>query len=204
MKKAPLILTLTAVTALAGGCVTNSKVDERIAAAEARTDQKIESVGAQIEDLQESQRATDMRLDELSRDAKDALQRAKEAGILAKGKVVFEESFTEDRIRFNSGSAKLDASSMQSLDALANRVKSLDRPVWIEIQGHTDSNGAESFNEGLGANRAEMVRRYLSKEHGLPLARMSTISYGESAPVASNKTRDGRSQNRRVVIVVLE
>lgn len=198
------IIAVTAAALLAGGCATSGSVEEQIAASEARMDQKIESIGGQVEDLQEAQRRTEMRLDELSAEANEALERATEAGILAKGKVVFEESFTEDRIRFKTNSARLDESSMRSLDALANRIKSLDRPVWIEIQGHTDSTGAEAYNEELGADRAEVVRRYLSKEHNLPLARMSTISYGETSPVASNQTRDGRMQNRRVVIVVLE
>jgi flagellar motor protein MotB len=48
------------------------------------------------------------------------------------------------------------------------------------------------------------VRRYLSREHKLPLGRMSTISYGDTLPVESNKTAKGRAKNRRVVIVVLE
>lgn len=195
---------MVAFSLLASGCITNTKLDERIAASEARTNEKLADVGEQIEDLQEKQRETDMKLEELSREANEALERANEAGILAKGKVVFEESFTEDRIRFRSGSARLDDSSRAALDALANRIKALDRGVWIEIQGHTDATGAESFNEELGADRAEVVRRYLSSEHGLPLARMSTISYGESSPTAPNNTREGRAQNRRVVIVVLE
>ena len=48
------------------------------------------------------------------------------------------------------------------------------------------------------------IRRYLSREHKLPLGRMSTISYGDTLPVESNKTAKGRAKNRRVVIVVLE
>ena len=199
--------TLTAMFAgliLTGACATNSTIDERIAASEARTDAKLETVGGQIEDLQEAQRRTDARIDELSREANEALKRATDAGILAKGKVVFEESFTEDRIRFGLNSSQLTNDAKSSLSALAQRIKSLDRPVWIEIQGHTDSTGAESYNEDLGLDRAESVRRFLSKEHGLPLARMSTISYGESSPAASNANRAGRQQNRRVVVVVLE
>jgi len=48
------------------------------------------------------------------------------------------------------------------------------------------------------------VRRYLARQDSIPLSRMSTISYGDTLPVASNKTKAGRSQNRRVVLVVLE
>ena len=50
----------------------------------------------------------------------------------------------------------------------------------------------------------DTVRRYLSRQDSVPLNRMSTISYGDTLPVAPNKTKTGRSQNRRVVLVVLE
>ena len=54
----------------------------------------------------------------------------------------------------------------------------------------------------LGEARAEAVRLFMNQQ-GVALNRMSTISYGDSSPVASNKTRDGRAQNRRVVVIVL-
>ncbi|MGA8809731.1 MAG: OmpA family protein, partial [Thermoanaerobaculia bacterium] len=60
------------------------------------------------------------------------------------------------------------------------------------------------LNDELGERRADEVRRYLSRGAQLPLNRMSTISYGDTLPVAPNKTRKGRAENRRVVIVVLE
>lgn len=198
------VISLTAGALLASGCATNKSVDERIAQLESRTDQKFESVEGQIEDLQETQREQAEKLEAISAEAQQALDRAEEAGILAKGRVVFEQSFTEDRVRFKLGSAKLTDEAKVALDEFANRVKALDRGVWIEIQGHTDSTGSESFNHQLGFDRAEAVRSYLSQSHGIPLARMSTISYGESSPVQPNNTRDGRMQNRRVVIVVLE
>ena len=55
----------------------------------------------------------------------------------------------------------------------------------------------------LGLNRAEAVKRYLHEQHQLPLHKINVISYGEDKPVAPNNTRDGRAQNRRVVIRVL-
>lgn len=198
------VITLTAGALMVGGCATNKSVDQRIAELETRTEQKFEGVEGQIEDLQQTQREQGQQLEELSREAKQALERAEEAGILARGRVVFEESFTEDRVRFKLGSATLTDEAKVALDEFANRVKALDRGVWIEIQGHTDATGSESFNHQLGHDRAEAVRAYLSQSHGLPLARMSTISYGESTPAQPNNTREGRVQNRRVVLVVLE
>jgi len=83
-------------------------------------------------------------------------------------------------------------------------VKGLNDQYFVEIQGHTDDTGSSRYNEDLGQRRADSVRRYLSRQFALPLNRMSTISYGDTLPVASNKTKAGRSQNRRVVLVVLE
>lgn len=198
------LLATAAIGLIATGCATSSSVDRKIAEAQARTDQRIDSVSTQVEDLQEKQRATDVRLEELGRSANEALQRAQEAGVLAKGKVVFQQTFAEDRVKFPTASYDLNADARAALDELAARVKELNRPVYLEIQGFTDSRGGESYNEMLGQRRAEAVRRYLNKEHQFPLVRMSTVSYGEADPVDSNKTRAGRAKNRRVVVVVLE
>jgi outer membrane protein OmpA-like peptidoglycan-associated protein len=189
---------------LLGACATSNSVDERIAAAQAETNQKIESVASQVEDLQQKQRQTDIRLDQLSQSAQEALRRAQEAGVLAKGKVVFEQSFSEDRVKFKLDSYELDQQAKASLDEFAGRVKALNTQYFIEIQGHTDDTGGERYNEELGQRRAEAVRRYLSRQANMPLNRMSTISYGDTLPVESNRTRAGRSANRRVVLVVLE
>jgi peptidoglycan-associated lipoprotein len=198
------VLSAAAAVALLGACATNKSVDERIAASQATTNQRIESVSSQVEDLQQKQQQTDVRLEQLSQSAQEALKRAQEAGVLAKGQVVFEQSFSEDRIKFKLDSYELDANAKTALDEFAGRVKGLDKQYFVEIQGHTDDTGGERYNEELGQRRADSVRRYLSREHKLPLARMSTISYGDTLPLESNKSRDGRSANRRVVLVVLE
>jgi peptidoglycan-associated lipoprotein len=192
-------------------CATTSSVDKKIADSQAKTDKKIESVATQVEDLQDKQKTTDTKLedqqkaiDQLSQSAKDALQRATEAGVLAKGKVVLQESFTEDRVRFKLNSYELTKDAKAALDEFAAKVKELNAAVWIEIQGHTDDTGSTEYNDMLGQQRAEAVRRYLARQHKFSLSRMSTISYGDTLPVASNKTAKGRAQNRRVVIIVLE
>jgi len=198
------VVSAAAAVALLGACATSKSVDERIAASQATTNQRIESVASQVEDLQQKQQQTDVRLEQLSQSAQEALKRAQEAGVLAKGQVVFEQSFSEERIKFKLESYELDANAKTALDEFAGRVKILDGQYFVEVQGHTDDSGGERYNEELGQRRADSVRRYLSREHKLPLARMSTISYGDTLPVESNKSRDGRSANRRVVLVVLE
>jgi outer membrane protein OmpA-like peptidoglycan-associated protein len=97
---------------------------------------------------------------------------------------------------------ELSKEAREQLDAFAERLKGENKNVYLEIQGHTDATGAEEINYRLGEARAEAVRRYLNKQ-GVALNRMSTISYGKSEPVESNKTREGRSKNRRVVVIVL-
>jgi peptidoglycan-associated lipoprotein len=204
MKKFSRALCAIALPVILGACATSKSVDEKIAASQASTNQKIESVETQVEDLQQRQTATDARVEQLSQSAAEALKRAQEAGVLAKGQVVFEQTFSEDRIKFKLDSYELSADAKSALDEFAGRVKGLDAQYFVEVQGHTDDSGGERYNEELGQRRADSVRRYLSREHKLPLARMSTISYGDTLPLESNKTRAGRTANRRVVLVVLE
>jgi peptidoglycan-associated lipoprotein len=204
MKKFSQVLTATALAATLGACATSKSVDEKIAASQAQSNQKIESVASQVEDLQQKQQQTDVKIEQLSQSAQEALKRAQEAGVLAKGKVVFEQSFSEDRVKFELDKYELDANAKAALDEFGNRVKALDAQYFVEIQGHTDDTGGERYNEELGQRRADAVRIYLSREHKLPLNRMSTISYGDTLPLESNKTKAGRAANRRVVLVVLE
>lgn len=197
-------VSVSALAALLGACASNSAVDKKIQESQAATNQRIESVASQVEDLQTKQKQTDVKLDQLSQEAREALKRAQDAGVLAKGKVVFEQAFTEDRVKFGVDKYELDGSAQTALSDFAGKVKALNEQYFIEIQGHTDDTGSSRYNEDLGQRRADSVRRYLSRQFSVPLNRMSTISYGDTLPVASNKTKAGRSQNRRVVLVVLE
>ncbi len=151
LNRAALVGVAVLVTG-AFGCATTKAVDEKIAAATAKTDQKIETVETQVEDLQTKQKATEAKVDaqgqeiaKVSQSAQEALKRAQEAGILAKGKVVFEQTLTEDRVKFRSGSAELNDEAKVALDEFAAKVKELGRPTWMEIQGHTDSTGTDEI-----------------------------------------------------------
>ena len=105
-------------------------------------------------------------------------------------------------IYFNSGKATLKLESFPILDSIAMMLK--DNPdVIVEIQGHTDSRGSESFNLKLSEKRAETVKEYLVKNHGILPDRLITKGYGESKPIASNETEEGRAKNRRVEFVIL-
>ena len=110
---------------------------------------------------------------------------------------------SNDDVRFSLEKAELSDDAKAVLDGFVAGLKSENQNVFVEIQGHTDASGDETYNMTLGEKRAEAVRRYISRA-GVPLHRMSVISYGESEPVADNSTREGREQNRRVVLVVLK
>jgi outer membrane protein OmpA-like peptidoglycan-associated protein len=105
-------------------------------------------------------------------------------------------------VKFPSDQHALSPEAQARLSELVQRLKTENRNVYLEIQGHTDATGAAGYNEVLGRARADAVRRYLN-EQGVALNRMSTISYGQDVPVAPNNTPEGRAQNRRVVIIVL-
>ena len=136
--------------------------------------------------------------------AKDALKRADAAGKLAKGKFLFEATMTANDVTFGFDKADLSDEAKAALDAFAAKVKGVEGNAYVEVQGHTDNIGSEGYNLKLGHVRAEKAMRYLNMEQGIPLFRMNVISYGEYKPIDDNSTRDGRSNNRRVTLVVLE
>ena len=86
---------------------------------------------------------------------------------------------------------------------MISKLKADPKNIFIEIEGHTDNVGSPRFNEELGQERADAVKKYLYEAHQVPLHKINVISYGENKPVAPNNTKDGRAQNRRVVIKVL-
>lgn len=143
------------------------------------------------------------KITELSKESQEALQRANDAEKLAQGKLLYEVTLTDDKVKFASGKANLTDSGKEVLDNFISQLKAENKNVYIEIQGHTDNQGSEDYNLKLGQQRADAVRQYLS-ENGIPLHRISTISYGETRPISDNKSKDGRSANRRVVVQVLE
>lgn len=141
---------------------------------------------------------------QLSRTAQEAVDRATAAGKMAAGKLVYEVVLKDDTLKFKSDSAVLSPEAMAALDEFAAKLKSDNKNVYVEIQGHTDSRGDVASNLRLGQARAEAVLRHLNMKGGIPLHRLAAISYGESAPVADNMNMAGRSQNRRVVLVVFQ
>jgi len=108
-----------------------------------------------------------------------------------------------DKIRFEPGEATLVDASRPVLDELAALILSDPEIGAIEVEGHTDSKGSEDFNQQLSQARAEAVRDYLVKRD-VPAAQLEARGYGESRPVASNRTEVGRETNRRVTFRLTE
>jgi peptidoglycan-associated lipoprotein len=192
------------------GCATKGYVDEQVAQASKASDAKIGEVQKQVEatqmdvtNLKSAQSAQAEQLAKLSDTAKEALERADEAGKLANHSFLFEVTLTDEAVHFGFNKSVLSPEAKAALDAFAKRVKDENKNVYIEIQGHTDSVGSEQYNLKLGQARAEAVMRYLNMQHGFPLHRMNATSYGEYKPIADNKTAEGRAKNRRVTLVVL-
>ena len=136
-------------------------------------------------------------------DAANAMTKAVAAEKAAKGKVIWQVTLTNKDVRFDSDKAEMTDAGKAALDQLAAKLKTMDKMVFVEVQGHTDDRGSDQLNTALGQKRADVVRAYLH-EKGIPLNLISAISYGKTRPIADNKTKDGRAQNRRVEVLVLE
>jgi peptidoglycan-associated lipoprotein len=213
------------VTALsvAPACATKKFVRTSVG----EVNDKVTSQGKTLEETQERVRVAEGRISETDAKASaagdsaskanaaaaDAANRASEVGKTAEArsagieaetrKLIFETVLSEDRGQFKLGKAELPEDATGALDTMVNQLKTDKKALWVEIEGHTDSTGDKKLNETLGMQRAEAVKRYLYEKHQIPLHKINVISYGEEKPVAPNNTRDGRAQNRRVVIKVL-
>lgn len=117
-----------------------------------------------------------------------------------RNKLLVSGSFTTSAITFNSGSADIKPESYGILKEIADALKSEPAKA-VAITGHTDSDGAEEFNQRLSERRADAVRQALAQEFGVSNA-MTTDGKGESTPVADNRTPSGKAQNRRVEFVL--
>ena len=119
----------------------------------------------------------------------------------AKEKIMASGNWVLVGVNFESGKSSL---SSESYPILVNAVQVLlsNPDMKVEIQGHTDNIGSESFNRKLSEQRAETVKRFLVAK-GVLASRLSTVGVGSSNPVADNKTTEGRSLNRRIEFKVL-
>ena len=189
------------------GCATKKYVQQETAT----VDQKVEGVEAAVEESQKRIKEHDERLETLGslitkneQDIRGVDGKIEEVRKATQGKLIFKETLKNDQAKFKFDSSELAPEAKAALDVFVQKLVEENRGVYLEIQGHTDSTGEESYNLLLGKKRAEAVMEYLYKQYHIPLHRMQVFSFGSSAPVGDNKTKEGRAENRRVDILVFE
>jgi peptidoglycan-associated lipoprotein len=217
-----------AALAIGGSSACASKKFVRTSVGE--VNDKVDSMGRSLEETQERTRRNEGRITEVDQKAQAAAQSAQQANDAASAansaataassaakeadtkienidkqnkRLVYEVVLSEDQGNFKFGKTDLPDTAKERIDQMVAQLKQDPKNIYLEIEGHTDNVGDKTTNERIGLARAEAVKRYLYEQYQVPLHKMNVISYGEEKPIAPNKTKAGRAQNRRVVIKVL-
>jgi outer membrane protein OmpA-like peptidoglycan-associated protein len=220
MRKPVFVVSMFALTlAVAPACATKKFVRTEVG----QVNDKVTTMGTSLEQTQERVRQAEGRITEVdtkagaaqssadkaqqsansANDAAAAVNTRADSIEAANRKLIYEVVISEDQGQFKFGAVDLPDEAKAAIDSMVSKLKDQKSAVWVEVEGHTDNVGDKKYNERLGLNRAEAVKRYLYEQHQVPLHKINVISYGEDKPVSPNRTRDGRAQNRRVVIKVL-
>jgi len=214
-----IVALLTVAAAGGSACATKGFVSSRIGT----LNDKVETMSKSLEETQERTRANEGQIGVVDGKAQAAHQAAQQAGKAASAadaragavdakadaldraskRIMYTVVLSSDEGNFEFGHATLPAEAKARIDELVGKIKTNPQGAYFEIEGHTDNIGPREVNDRLGLDRAEEVKRYLYAQHQIPLHRISTISYGAEKPAAPNNTKEGRAQNRRVVIRVL-
>ena len=216
-------ITALAISAVAVGgstaCATKKMVRQRVG----EVNDKVDTLSKSVEENQERTKQNEGRIGEVDQKAQAANAAASKAGARAdeaytaadkvnaraeaiekaSKRIVYEVVLSEDQGGFKFGQTKMPEDMQAKIDQIVTQLKANPNGGYIEIEGHTDNVGNKDINYKLGLERAEAVKRYLYESQQIPLHKINVISYGEEKPIAPNKTKDGRAQNRRVVIKVL-
>jgi outer membrane protein OmpA-like peptidoglycan-associated protein len=230
---AGLLAVLTTV-GLGSGCATKryvrTQVDTSASDITARMDTKdrelqnsIDSNTGQINELSEVSREHNQKIAMLDSGLKDTDGKATQAMSVGQGAqntasqaaahasqvdMQFQNrhnysSVHEQAVLFGFGSAKVDEEGEAILDELSQRIKASPNAILV-LEGRTDSTGDPAYNIQLGEKRLDAVVRHLVVEQSVPMQQIYKMSFGEAKPVAANDTREGRAQNRAVLIRIME
>src|SRR5688572_12254198 len=211
MRKSLVAASLLALTvAVAPACATkkfvrtevggvNQKVDTLTGTVEEtqeRTRQNAERIGVVDQKAEAAGKAAagaQSAADAAAARATEANNRANQVGTQVNGRIdevvassrrlVYEVTLSEDQGNFKFNKAELPDEAKARLDELVSQAKADPKGIYIEIEGHTDATGDKVYNEKLGMERAEAVKRYLYEQHQVPLHKINVISYGEDKPV---------------------
>lgn len=220
MRRLILASTLVLTTTMAGAaCATKGFVNTRVD----DVDGKVTVLTGTLEETQARTKQNEGRISEVDQKAgaaqataTGAAERAASAENEARAvgaktdalaaasrRLVYEVALSEDQGNFRFNAVTLPDAAKARIDELVAQLLAEPTGAFFEIEGHTDNTGPASINERIGLERADAVKRYLYDAHQIPLHKINIISFGETKPAAPNSTRDGRAQNRRVVIRVL-
>jgi len=219
MRKLLFVIPLVMLGAGSTACATKKFVRGEVG----QVNTKVQGLSTQLEETQERTKKNEARIAEVDTKADAAGQSASAAQSSADAakadaakadahaaavesaskKLIYEVVLNEDEGNFKFGKVDLPDEAKQKIDEMVSHMKADPKNIFIEIEGHTDNVGSKTYNQTLGEERAEAVKRYLYEAHQVPLHKINVISYGEDKPVSPNNTKDGRAQNRRVVIKVL-
>jgi outer membrane protein OmpA-like peptidoglycan-associated protein len=108
-----------------------------------------------------------------------------------------------EKIQFDTNKSTIKPESHGLLDEIVGVFKDNPQLRKVSIEGHTDSDGADPYNMKLSDGRAKAVLQYLV-EHGIDAGRLTAKGFGESKPIASNDTPEGKEKNRRVEFLITE
>lgn len=214
--------TLIVFSMLTTGCATKKFVhkmtdplETRLGKNEKKTAENTQQIQQVDQRAQEGISAAQSKADSASEQAAKAGEQAQGAQTLAQRgidqanavdrKVENYDNFQTVKtatVLFGFNKSELTDEDQAKLDQVAAGIQSMKHYV-IEVQGYTDTTGSAHYNLQLSHRRADAVVRYLTVKHNIPLVKISLLGYGEESPVASNKTREGRKENRRVEIRVL-
>jgi len=227
MRKSLIASSILALTvAVAPACASKKFVRTEVG----NVNTKVDTLSGTVEETQERTRKNEERIGQVDTKAEAAGKSAQEARTAADAaaatareagevgrtvggrvdtveaaarKLIFTVTLSEDQGNFKFAKTDLPDPAKARLDEVISQLKANPQNVFIEVEGHTDNVGSKSGNYELGLERAEAVKKYLYEQHQIPLHKISVISYGEEKPVSPNNNRQGRAQNRRVVIKVL-
>jgi outer membrane protein OmpA-like peptidoglycan-associated protein len=220
-----LLVVATVALAVGGSaaCATKGYVNRQVG----QVSGKVDTLSTSLEETQERTRKAEERIGDVDNRAQAGITSARDAASAADTKagaaneaartagdraaavekasrrIVYEVVLSEEQGNFKFNDTNLPEAATSRLDQMIQQILADPKGAYFEIEGHTDNVGGKEINERIGMERAEAVKRYLYEKHQIPLHRMNVISYGEDKPMSPNNTRDGRAQNRRVVIRVL-
>ena len=220
-------ITALPIVAIAIGGSTACASKKFVRTSVADVNDKVDSLGRSVEDTQERTRQNEGKIADVDQRAQAAAQQASNAANQAQQtasaagtkadqatmkadavdkaskRLVYEVVLNEDEGNFKFGKTDLPHEAKAKIDDIIEHLKADPKGAYFEIEGHTDNVGPKDVNDKVGLARAEAVKKYLYEQHQIPLFKMNVISYGEEKPVAPNNTKEGRAQNRRVVIRIL-